>query len=169
MRSAVQSRASHGDSRDCLGAHNILRRHHGVPDLVWDERIAAYAQKRSEYIAARGMGSFEHPKDGCLGENLYAQSWASWGCAPMVRSWYDEIKSYDFGKPGFSPDTGHFTALVWRTTTRVGCGMARGAPGTWGAGGVYLTCNYWLFPNIIGAFEENVPPPLGGVLPPPSG
>jgi hypothetical protein len=36
--------------------------------------------------------------------------------------WYGEIAKYDFRRGGFSMDTGHFTQVVWRSTTTIGCG-----------------------------------------------
>ncbi|CAB1110679.1 unnamed protein product [Ectocarpus sp. CCAP 1310/34] len=48
---------------------------------------------------------------------------------PMVyRSRLDEQKEearYDYGKPGLSSNTSHFTANVWRLTTHVGFGVFR--------------------------------------------
>lgn len=39
-----------------------------------------------------------------------------------MKSWGDERDKYDFDKPtGFSEDTKHFTQLVWKDTTSVGC------------------------------------------------
>ena len=37
--------------------------------------------------------------------------------------WYNEIKSYNYAKSGFSGATGHFTQLVWKSTTSVGFGI----------------------------------------------
>jgi hypothetical protein len=34
-----------------------------------------------------------------------------------------QVKEYDFSNPGWNPSTGHFTALVWRDTTRLGCAV----------------------------------------------
>lgn len=34
----------------------------------------------------------------------------------------DEASMYDYDNPNFSEETGHFTQLVWKNTTTVGCG-----------------------------------------------
>ena len=43
-----------------------------------------------------------------------------------MRQWYDEVEWYDYNNPEVSShETGHFTQVVWASTTEVGCGIAR--------------------------------------------
>merc|ERR1719327_622481 len=70
--------------------------------------------------------------------------------------WYSEIKDYDFSNPGFKPNVGHFTQVVWKSTTKLGCGTASDGPN------VYVTCRYDPGGNMMGAFADNVQPLLGG-------
>ncbi len=73
---------------------------------------------------------------------------------------YDEVKYYNFNSPGFSGRTGHFTQVVWKSTTLVGCARCGG----WGSGWyeTYVVCNYRPAGNIVGDnnryFRENVLP-----------
>ena len=39
-----------------------------------------------------------------------------------VDAWGNERDEYDFNNPQFTEQTGHFTQLVWKNTTTVGCG-----------------------------------------------
>jgi len=50
--------------------------------------------------------------------------------------------------------TGHFTAMVWKATRRLGCAKGN-CPGQnlW-------VCQYDPPGNMMGAFPQNVPPPL---------
>lgn len=48
------------------------------------------------------------------------RGYPSWQSA--VDAWYNEVASYSYSNPGWSGATGHFTQLVWKDTTRVGCG-----------------------------------------------
>ena len=85
-----------------------------------------------------------------------------------VSAWGDERDLYDFDEPtGFTEETGHFTQLVWRDTTSVGC--ARVDCGTddddddddddeVDAQGWYVVCEYWPPGNVLGdaRFNSNV-------------
>ncbi len=42
----------------------------------------------------------------------------------MTNTWYNENKDYDFNNPGFSPNTGHFTQVVWNGSQKLGVGCA---------------------------------------------
>ena len=60
-------------------------------------------------------------------------------------------------KAQFSESTGHFTQLVWKDTTKVGCGAVHcNSNVNNGASGWYLVCEYTPRGNVIGAFKQNV-------------
>ncbi len=44
---------------------------------------------------------------------------------------------YNFAAQGYSPSTGHFTQMVWRSTQRIGCGVQPRC-----SGGNFLVCHY---------------------------
>lgn len=100
---------------DMLAAHNFYRSEHNASALTWNSTSAKYAANWAFQCRFSHTG-------GPTGENLaagYANATAA------VDGWGSERKSYNFKKPtGFSEKTGHFTQVVWRNTTSVGCGRA---------------------------------------------
>jgi len=88
------------------------------------------------------------------GENLYMfiGSSAQEQAQRSVDRWYSEIKDYNFGNPGFSQGTGHFTQVVWKGSTEIGVGV--GQKGS----KVVVVANYSP-PGNSGQYVDNVPPP----------
>ena len=137
--------------RGVVEAHNARRAAHCAPPLVWSPEVAAVAQRHADQL--RGGGCNLTHSSGPYGENLYGASPAG-GATPaaVVDSWYGEVAQYNFARPGFGMDTGHFTQVVWRATSRVGCGVARCADSeVW-------VCNYEGPGNVEGQYRENVLP-----------
>lgn len=62
-----------------------------------------------------------------------------------------EVEEYNFSDPHFNEKTGHFTQLVWKGTTTVGCGSR-----LCGSRGWYLVCEYWPRGNVVGEFGDQV-------------
>lgn len=146
-----------------LRLHNHHRARHCAPPLVISERLNQIAQKYAVYLAK--TSTFEHSgnklNDEPLGENLYMK-WISHGpvdvrAADAIKSWYDEISMHNFDKPKYSEKTGHFTQMVWKSTKKLGVGVAVSPNGK----EVYVVTNYYPAGNIMGRgmFEENVLPP----------
>lgn len=88
-----------------------------------------------------------------FGENLFSYTGPTKSCEAMVRAWYNEIKDYNFDDPTFSSETGHFTQVVWKSTTHVGCAHSKGVGTRW----VYMACEYDPPGNYDGEYERNVP------------
>jgi glioma pathogenesis-related protein 2 len=72
-----------------------------------------------------------------------------------TQSWYDEIKDYNFNRPGFSMSTGHFTQVVWKSTTKLGMGIGFADGGR----KVIVVAQYGPAGNMMGDFPQNVPRP----------
>lgn len=85
------------------------------------------------------------------GENL---AWGYAGFEAAIDAWYAEESQYNYGRGGFSSATGHFTQLVWRDTTRLGCAY------NFSCGMKTYVCNYSPPGNVMGAgWSQQVPPP----------
>ena len=131
-------------------AHNRFRRQTGggLPDLVWDEEIAAYAQRWAEYLRDNNGCSMQHRsgrhKERSYGENLAWSSGRELEADDVAKMWYDEIKDYNYAANSCSAVCSHYTQVVWRTSKKVGCGMARcGRSEVW-------ACNYEPPGNWVG-------------------
>jgi pathogenesis-related protein 1 len=131
-------------SREMLVAHNQARADVGVPPLEWSQQLAAVAQQWANELA--GSGKFTHRPKGRYGENLFEMRGARANPAELVAGWAGEAEDYDATRNACRTGKvcGHFTQLVWRNTTKMGCGVARrGAREVW-------VCNYYPPGNWVG-------------------
>ena len=135
-----------------LAAHNELRQKHCAPPLRWSAKVAAAAQKWANTLRDKGC-RFGHDNRTSYGENLaFFRPTGRVDGAGAVAGWYQEIDSYDFKKPGFSMETGHFTQLVWTATTELGCGVV-----SCGGGEIWV-CRYNPPGNYRGQYRQHVLP-----------
>ncbi|CCO28625.1 Fruiting body protein SC7 [Rhizoctonia solani AG-1 IB] len=137
--------ATRAVSQDYLTAHNNERAKHGASALVWDSGLASTAQTWANKC------NFSHNQ---AGQNLYAGT-GNPGVAAAVGAWNAESKDYN---PS-NPQPSHWTQVVWKSTTKVGCALATCAPGTifpanYNAN--YYVCNYSPYGNVLGQFPQNV-------------
>jgi uncharacterized protein YkwD len=136
-----------------LNSTNFYRYEHGANFVYWNTSLADYAQNWANKC------QWEH-SHGPSGENL-AQGYVD--VTSSVDAWGDERALYSWKgtQTGFSEATGHFTQLVWKDTTSVGCAAVdcHDVSGS-NIQGVFLVCEYWPAGNIVGEndkfFEENV-------------
>lgn len=85
--------------------------------------------------------------------DVHAGGYAS--LADAVDAWYNEVKLYDFNKPGWNTATGHFTALVWKSTSKLGCAINTAC------GMATYVCQYQAPGNVIGIdWSEQVKPAM---------
>ena len=134
------------EMQQVLSAHNNHRDRHCVPALTWSPALAAQAQ------AWANQCNFVHSSSG-YGENLWMGTAGYYSPTQVVDSWYAEIANYQYSQPGFSGSTGHFTQIVWKSSTQLGCGRATCQ------GNDLWVCNYAPPGNYQGQFPQNVLPP----------
>ena len=145
-------------THNCLDLVNSYRAKHQAGALEYDQDVEQYALGRARTLGDND--AMEHLPQGQnpYGENLY-EFWDTEEhpddiCQRAVDSWYNEVKMYDFDNQGFGMDTGHFTQLVWKGTTKLGCASSQASE----TGNRYVVCNFEKPGNMLGDFENNVSP-----------
>ncbi|PPJ55129.1 hypothetical protein CBER1_09960 [Cercospora berteroae] len=135
---------------EVLNSTNYYRARHAARPVTWNSTLAHFAQS---WAATCIWGHSAGP----YGENIAA---GFVNATLAVDAWAGEEVEYDYEKGGFSMGTGHFSQLVWRNTTKIGCAIAecQSLVAT-GAHGAYLVCEYDPAGNTLGAFEANVKAP----------
>jgi uncharacterized protein YkwD len=176
--SAQAAASSSADmATNAIYAHNIHRANHSAPEMSWLDEIAGYAQATAETC------KFAH--DMTQGAGNYGQNIAMWATSDNAAAlgeagaigmathdmWYNgEVGLYLPSYYGEStPDMtdfeswGHFSQLVWKDSTELGCYAKLCAAGTmyddmdaW-----FMVCNYRPAGNVGGSYGSNVLTSLG--------
>jgi uncharacterized protein YkwD len=133
-----------------VDAHNRVRARHCAAPLTWSPKLAQVAQQWASALRDKGC-VFGH-SSGSYGENLAAGTSGVLDAEAVVKMWYDEVAHYKFPGGGFSAQTGHFTQVVWRGTTHVGCGRSQCK------GMDIWVCEYDPAGNWEGQYRQNVLP-----------
>jgi len=153
---------------------NSYRALNRAPPLLWDNSILNFSNHWSYYLLANDL--FQHSGTQLYGENL--AYFEGYGLDPMnlmkkaIDSWYNEINSYNFNSPGFYDKTGHFTCLVWVSSTHFAMGISFDEK----TSKAYIVFNTSPPGNVVGEFQQNVlsgsslpsPPPPPSPSPSPS-
>jgi hypothetical protein len=151
---------SSADQEVILNLHNSEREQVGVPAISWSDSVANDAQSWANHIASLGLTAEQFPPHATWeerqpqGENL---AWGATGVFPisvLAQGWADEKSNFQPGHimsasdfaPGV-PMIGHYTQMVWKDTTEIGCGLASDAIQD------YLVCRY----NPTGNFYGQTP------------
>ncbi|GAA5903255.1 uncharacterized protein JCM6883_002741 [Sporobolomyces salmoneus] len=138
-----------------LNEHNRFRAVHNASAMTWSQPLADAAYKwGSRCVFQHSQGAV-----GPYGENLaatagYKSDIVTGACKP----WEDEAPDYDPSNPMYS----HFTQMVWKSTTQLGCAQVTCPPGSifdakYG-NATYYVCEYNPPGNVYPAdnFRKNV-------------
>ena len=140
---------------DALALLNSYRASHQACPLTVDDTLTSYAQNwanRLEFVHSNG------PYGECLA--LDGGTSESDALLAAVNMWYAEGSAYDYNTPVFSMNTGHFTCVCWKSTTKVGFGIAKMVSGSY-AGDWLVVASFDPPGNVEGSFAENVLPASG--------
>ncbi len=130
------------DATEMLYAHNIVRADVGLPALRWSNKLAQYAQDWADHLAnqegCRMIHRFEQRQNQAnYGENLFWASSMNWNdgrvsepqsisSSYVAYDWASEKQFYSYNANHCRPseECGHYTQMVWRNTTDVGCAVS---------------------------------------------
>lgn len=141
-----------------LKAHNDARKEVGVANLSWSKTLEADALKWAKIMAEKEeMFHSSNESRPNQGENL-SVAWQTVGGESVYsstpgldasNSWYYEINDYTYAEIGSDLNAnvmiGHYTQMIWSTTTEVGIAMAISDSGK-----VYVAARYSPPGNYIG-------------------
>nr|ACM90103.1 candidate effector 14 [Venturia inaequalis] len=160
-------------AQKCVDHHNAHRANHSAGTLEWDAGLAATALK----IAQSCVYAHDTQMDGGgYGQNIAAGCPASNVSSVITELFYNNevgnfASMYGQATPANINDEiafdgfGHFTQIVWKGTTKVGCATYHCDGGLANTGGSvspdFTVCNYKTPGNYLGEFATNVLPPLG--------
>ena len=143
-------------TQQILDAHNVYRKELGIQPLTWSADLANFAQRWANELASNKDCRLAHrPQDNgsawkqLYGENIYSGGGTSWAPTILdaIAGWGEEKDNFDFTTKNCkgSQSCGHYTQLVWRNTTAVGCAIAKCSNGN-----VIVVCNYNPGGNWVG-------------------
>ena len=135
---AITTDAAEIDSATFVAAHNRWRAEAGVTEkLSYSPALAAKAQAWADNLKHTNHCQMRHSQpNGQYGENLYWASALAWSdgrkelqkvsSEKVVDSWGSEKSNYDYDSNHCAAGKvcGHYTQVIWHTTTTVGCGVA---------------------------------------------
>lgn len=125
---------------EILAAHNKYRTELNIPPLKWSDKLAKNAKVWADRLASEGR--MYHSSGTGEGENLWMGTSGYYSYTQMVDGWGSEKRYYkdgifpDVSNSGSWYDVGHYTQLIWRNTTEVGCAKSTGR------GNDILVCRY---------------------------
>ncbi|XHX78520.1 MAG: CAP family protein [Stenomitos frigidus ULC029] len=137
-------------NQQILDAHNRYRKDVGVSPLTCSDDLARDAQTWAKRLAAIGGNTLMHDDRDDEGENLWMGTAGAFSINDMVNAWGSEKKQFrqgvfpDVSKTGNWSDVGHYTQMIWRNTTQVGCAK------TTAGGNDILVCRYSPPGNFMG-------------------
>ncbi|OQV01226.1 hypothetical protein CLAIMM_06618 [Cladophialophora immunda] len=135
---------------------NAYRALHSAPAVSWGATLAQAAK------TAATRCSPVHTPNNPYGENIYNFWLTPKTTVPNfglllkkgIDWWYSEVGTYFSWAVDHSPQY-HFTQLVWKGTTKVGCSWSANQCAT-ANGDYYLVCEFQPKGNIAGQFDANV-------------
>ena len=176
--SSVAGSGETGRMVGMTAAHNAVRAmvmtSPMLADMVWDPEVAAYAQQWTDSLAASHCDAPMHRAGSDLQQKGYGENLAVFGgtgatTSPKqaVSGWAGEVACWTYGTISglgvagtekcdtacytnmHSDGCGHYTQVVWRSSTKVGCGVTTCKSSKGYQNDIWI-CNYSPAGNFVG-------------------
>ncbi|XP_042373390.1 pathogenesis-related protein 1-like [Zingiber officinale] len=159
VAAATSTTLAQNSPQDFIDAHDSARSAVGVGPVSWDDTVAAYAQSYAEQRI--GDCQLVH-SGGPYGENLFWGSGTNWTAADAVGLWVGEQQYYDYDSNSCAAGQvcGHYTQVVWQSSTAIGCARV-----TCNSGAIFIICDYNPPGNIVGQRPYDPPGNVGDLRP----
>jgi uncharacterized protein YkwD len=133
-------------SIQALNTHNTIRANDKQLPLVWSTDLESISQKWANQLA-KSCRMYHHQGQIPFGENLFISGRAA-RISQAINTWAHEKNFYNYQQNRCQPgkQCGHYTQVVWKGTTDVGC-----ATQTCANGSQLWVCSYFPAGNIVGA------------------
>ncbi|KMT03130.1 hypothetical protein BVRB_8g196880 [Beta vulgaris subsp. vulgaris] len=127
---------------DFLIPQNAARAKVHVQPFIWNETLAEFARSYAQERA--NDCKLQHSHAPQKGENI-ARSPGVLTAAKAVEMWLGEEPNYNAASNTCNKVCGHYTQVVWRDSTSIGCARSNCQNR-----GTFVTCNYYPPGNYIG-------------------
>ncbi|NXB52591.1 GLIP1 protein, partial [Leucopsar rothschildi] len=140
---------------DCVRAHNTFRskvnpQASNMLRMSWDAALAktakAWAKKcKFDHNTCLKIPGKMHPTFPFVGENIWTGTAHIFSVDAALKSWFNEVSSYDFSTNTCTNKCGHYTQVIWAESYKVGCAVhfcntVENFPGLFKA--AHFVCNY---------------------------
>jgi pathogenesis-related protein 1 len=153
--------SAQGRLEGIVQAHNTVRAsidaEPSLEALIWSDELAEVAQKWADHLREQGC-DMRHSSSG-FGENLAWFAGDPATAEEVVQGWASESDCYTFGRFMQSDECssackssggcGHYTQVIWRNTSVLGCGIAVCDTGFYQE---IWVCNYDPPGNFVGEY-----------------
>ena len=134
-----------------LKLHNDKRKNHNSPELKLNEDLNIIASDYAESLVNKNAKNILNKYKGeIVGENIIISE--SRKPEVILNKVFNEEKNYNYNENKFSKNSGHFTQMIWKSTTDIGFGFWDDKENN----KYYNVILYYPAGNILGKFKQNV-------------
>lgn len=118
------------DMNGIVSRHNYWRTKVGVPPLRWSNRLSQLSKRWANHLRKENCRIYHSSGRGIFGnlygENIYWSVRVKNTPESVVDDWAEEIQFFNPKTGGCKGgECGHYTQIIWKNTTKVGCAMVR--------------------------------------------